>query len=83
MDASRTGLHVVCLPKLQLLVSMLLAFASISNRPFPNCSKPLFQSEAKCEAVDTKWFCILLQIKLIITKPRLVRVLELEIDQML
>ena len=46
--------HVVCLPKLQLLVSMLLAFASISNRPFPNCSKPLFQSEAKCEAVDTK-----------------------------
>ena len=22
--------------------------------PFPNCSKPLFQSEAKCEATDMK-----------------------------
>ena len=38
---------------------MLLAFASISYKPFPNCSKSLFQSEAKCEAVDMKMilFC--------------------------
>ena len=24
------------------------------NRPFPSCSKPLFQSDAKCKAVDMK-----------------------------
>ena len=24
------------------------------NSPFPSCLKPLFQSEAKCEAIDTK-----------------------------
>ena len=24
------------------------------NGPFPSCLKPLFQSEAKCEAIDTK-----------------------------
>ena len=32
------------------------------NSPFPNFPKPLFQSEAKCEAIDVKWFFILLQI---------------------
>ena len=26
------------------------------NRPFPKCPKPLFQSEAKCEAIDMKMF---------------------------
>ena len=31
------------------------------------CFRSLFQSEAKCEAVDTKWFYILMQMKLIIT----------------
>ena len=25
-----------------------------SYRPFPCCSKPLFQSEAECEAIDMK-----------------------------
>ena len=24
------------------------------NSPFPSCLKPLFQSEAKCDAIDTK-----------------------------
>ena len=24
------------------------------NKPFPNCPKPLFQSEAKCKAIDMK-----------------------------
>ena len=24
------------------------------NGPFPSCPKPLFQSEAKCEAIDMK-----------------------------
>ena len=26
------------------------------NEPFLSCSKPLFQSEAKCEAIDMKMF---------------------------
>ena len=26
----------------------------IINSPFPSCLKPLFQSEAKCEATDMK-----------------------------
>ena len=25
-----------------------------NNRPFPNCFKPLFQSEDKCEAIEMK-----------------------------
>lgn len=28
------------------------ALSNKVNRPFPSCCKPLFQSEAKCEAVD-------------------------------
>ena len=39
-----------------------------SNRPFPSCLKPLFQGEAKCEAIDTKMVFIQMQIKLIFTK---------------
>ena len=35
-------------------------------RPFPSCSKILFQIEAGCE-VMWKWFCILMQIKLFFT----------------
>ena len=32
-------------------------FKHISNKPFPSCPKPLFQSEAKCETIDMKlWF---------------------------
>ena len=27
--------------------------APSANRPFARCPKPLFQSEAKCEAIDT------------------------------
>ena len=34
---------------------------------FPSCPKPLFQSEAKCEAIDIKTTVILIQIKLIFT----------------
>ena len=42
---------------------------SMANRPFPRCPKPLFQSEAKCEATDIKMiFFILMQIKLIFTR---------------
>jgi len=26
----------------------------VFNRPFPRCLKPLFQSEAQCEAIDMK-----------------------------
>ena len=26
----------------------------VTNRPFPSCTKPLFQSEAKYEAIDVK-----------------------------
>ena len=29
-------------------------YLAINNRPFPSCLKPLFQSEAKCEAIDKK-----------------------------
>ena len=38
---------------------------NISNKPFPSCPKPLFQGEAKCETIDTKFFFILMQTKLI------------------
>ena len=31
------------------------------NGPFPCCLKPLFQSEAKCEAIDVKMILILMQ----------------------
>ena len=37
--------------------------------PFPSCTKPLFQREAKWEAIDMKMiFYIFMQIKLIITR---------------
>ena len=39
-----------------------------SNRPFPSCLKPLFQGEAKCEAIDMKMVFIHMQTKLIFTK---------------
>ena len=32
----------------------MLTPAILSNRPLPSCPKPLFQSEAKCEAIDVK-----------------------------
>ena len=32
----------------------MLTPAILFNRPFPSCPKPLFQSEAKCEAIDMK-----------------------------
>ena len=35
------------------------------NRLFPNCLKPLFQSEAKCETIDLKMTFIHTQINLI------------------
>ena len=42
---------------------------SMANGPFLRCPKPLFQSEAKCEATDIKMiFFILMQIKLIFTR---------------
>ena len=34
------------------------ACKAVPNRPFPNCPKAFFQSEAKCEAVDIKIFFI-------------------------
>ena len=42
----------------------------VYNRPLPWCSKPLFQSEARCEAIDVKWSIkyILMQIKLLFTR---------------
>ena len=38
------------------------------NRLFPNCLKPLFQSEAKCKTIDLKMIFIHTQIKLIFTR---------------
>ena len=32
----------------------MLTPAILFNRPFLSCPKPLFQSEAKCEAIDVK-----------------------------
>ena len=32
----------------------MLTPAILFNWPFPSCPKPLFQSEAKCEAIDVK-----------------------------
>ena len=29
---------------------------NISNKPFPSCPNPLFQSKAKCETIDMKMF---------------------------
>ena len=37
-------------------------------RPFLSCPKPLFQSEAKCEAIDMKMIFYSQQIKLIFTR---------------
>ena len=44
-------------------------FSVVVNRPFLSCLKPLFQSQAKCEAIVMKIFfiIILIQIKLIFT----------------
>ena len=41
---------------------------SKANRPFPSCLKPLFQDEAKCEAIGMKTIVILISIKLIFTR---------------
>ena len=46
---------------------------NISNKPFPSCPKPLFQSEAKCETIDTKFFLILMQTKLNFTNKGFAR----------
>ena len=42
----------------------------VTNGPFPSCTKPRFQSEAKYEAIDVKMVSgfILMQIKLIFTR---------------
>ena len=43
-------------------------FAVIVNRPFLSCLKPLFQSEAKCQAIVMKMFFFFrIQIKFIFT----------------
>ena len=42
--------------------------APSANRPFPLCLKLLFQSEDKCEAINTTMIFILMQIKFILTK---------------
>ena len=41
------------------------------NKPFPSCLKPLFQSEAKCDATKMKIIFILMQIKLALTRKTL------------
>ena len=43
-------------------------------RPFPSCSKSLFQSEAACEAIVMKIIFIVVQIELIFTLAFKVRV---------
>ena len=43
-------------------------FPSYRHRPFQICTKPLFQSETKCEAIDDKLFFILMQIILIFSR---------------
>ena len=49
--------------------SKILSFpGSYRNRPFPICTKPLFQSETKCEAIDHNLFFVLMQIKLIFSR---------------
>ena len=37
---------------------------AVHDIPFASCLKPLFQSEAKCEAIGKKMICILMQITL-------------------
>ena len=34
----------------------MLNFSEVINKPFLSCSKPLFQSEAICEAIDVRMF---------------------------
>ena len=77
MDARRSGLHVVWLPKLQLLVSMLLAFALCFKARLS--AKPLIRNDfvfsCKWNSLSQEWFY---------SKPRFEREdLELEIDQLL
>ena len=48
-------------------INFLHFYVNTSNKPFPSCPKPLFQSQAKCETIDMKMFFILMQIKLIFT----------------
>ena len=38
----------------QILVQNQLYITLTTNRPFPRCFKPPFQSEAKCKAIDMK-----------------------------
>ena len=40
----------------------------VSVPSVPSCLKPLFQSQAKCKAIDMKMIFILMQIKLIFTR---------------
>ena len=53
------------------LLNFLLNYTCF-NGPFPSCLKPLFQSEAKCKAVEMKIIFILMQLKLFrfCTQPR-------------
>ena len=44
---------------------LMYLWAFYDNWPFPTSPKPLFQSEAKCEAIDMNWFVIVKQIELI------------------
>ena len=39
-----------------------------SKKLFPSCPKPLFQSEAECDAIALKFFVTLMQIKPILTR---------------
>ena len=38
------------------------------NKPFPSFLKPLFQSEAKCEAIDTRIIFYSLKINLVFAR---------------
>lgn len=38
------------------MVKRIILRKILTNRPLLSCHKPLFQSEAECEAVDTKIF---------------------------
>ena len=48
--------YCTCIPYGSILTLLLLNWAGmvVYNRPLPWCSKPRFQSEARCEAIDVK-----------------------------
>ena len=55
-------------------------YDSRKSGPFPSCPKPLFQCEAKWEAIDMKMFFILIQMKLIFTRKVLHLALFLKVS---